>query len=330
MVGSVLLSTLGHQRLPIPCRLSIRNAIALLLFGLMTGITACGNSTPVDTDAAASTSIDDLTFNNIRLDQTDEQGRPLWQVRATKALYSRDRQVAQITKPRGQLFQDGKVTYRIQASTGEIRQNGQTILLRGQVVATDVRDQVVLRGNELEWKPKVDELTVRQNLTVTHKQLKMTAKEATAYSRKHQLHVLGSVIATAVQPPLKLVTERVVWEIQKQQVVMDRPIQLDHTESPTVVNRVTANRTTINLKTQQVTLKQQVQLLQLLSGKLQGQLNADQLVWLVPNQLVTAEGNVTYRRLNPPLFLQGPRAVGRLNDETVVISGGRVVTEIAP
>ncbi len=330
MVGFALLSTQRHQLSLTATRCVYRHLVALLLLGLTAGITACGNNTPVDTGAEASTSIDDLTFNNIRLDQTDDQGRPLWQVRATRALYSRDRQVAQIIKPQGQLFQDGKVTYRIQANSGEIRQNGQTIVLRGQVVATDVRDQVVLRGNELEWKPKLDELTVRDNLTVTHKQLKMTAKEAKAYSRKHQLQVVGSVIATAAQPPLKLVTERVVWEIEKQQVVMDRPLQLDHTESPTVANRVTANRTTVNLKTQQVTLQNQVQLLQLLGGKLQGQLNADQLVWLIPKQLVTADGNVTYRRLNPPLFLQGPRAVGRLNEETVVISGGRVVTEIAP
>lgn len=303
---------------------------AFLLLGLLTGTTACNFPNLENAETDDSTPLDDLTFNNIRLDQTDEQGRPLWQVVAKEAVYNRDRQIAQIIKPQGRLFQDGRVVYQIEAATGEIQQNGKTILLRGQVMATDVRDNVILKGNQLEWKPNDDELTMGQNLTITHQQLTLRANEAKAYSRKHEIQVSGAVVATASQPPLRLVTEQVIWAVEQQQVIMDRPMQLEHQETPTLLNRVLANRSQINLKTQEITLQDKVQLIQQLSGQLQGQLKADQLVWQIPNQLVNAEGNVSYQRFNPPLFLKGPKAVGRLNDETVLVSGGRVVTEIVP
>ncbi|NEP45981.1 MAG: LPS export ABC transporter periplasmic protein LptC, partial [Okeania sp. SIO2H7] len=62
----------------------------------------------------------------------------------------------------------------------------------------------------------------------------------------------------------------------------------------------------------------------------QARLRSDQLTWTVPTQGIVAQGNVVYRQANPIFNLKGPRAVGKLEDETIVVSGGRVVTEIIP
>ena len=43
-----------------------------------------------------------------------------------------------------------------------------------------------------------------------------------------------------------------------------------------------------------------------------------------------AEGDVTYRQVDPPLSVNGPRAEGKLQEQTFSISGGRVKTEIVP
>ncbi len=59
-------------------------------------------------------------------------------------------------------------------------------------------------------------------------------------------------------------------------------------------------------------------------------LASDTLVWTIPTQQLVAEGNVVYNQADPPATVRGPRAVGRLQNRTVVISGGRVVTEIVP
>jgi lipopolysaccharide assembly outer membrane protein LptD (OstA) len=52
--------------------------------------------------------------------------------------------------------------------------------------------------------------------------------------------------------------------------------------------------------------------------------------WNVDTQTVVAEGQVNYRQVDPSINLNGSRAVGRLDDQTIVVDGGRVVTEIVP
>jgi lipopolysaccharide assembly outer membrane protein LptD (OstA) len=60
------------------------------------------------------------------------------------------------------------------------------------------------------------------------------------------------------------------------------------------------------------------------------QLTADRLTWHIDSQAVEAEGNITYRQQNPTATLSGKRAAGNLEQQTMVISGGDVVTEITP
>lgn len=95
-----------------------------------------------------------LIFNDITLDQVNEKGQPIWKVKAKQALYSKDKKVAQVQKPEGELFQDGKLVYKISAQQGEVQQDGKQLFLKGQIVATDPRNGVVLRGSELEWQPQ--------------------------------------------------------------------------------------------------------------------------------------------------------------------------------
>jgi lipopolysaccharide assembly outer membrane protein LptD (OstA) len=61
-----------------------------------------------------------------------------------------------------------------------------------------------------------------------------------------------------------------------------------------------------------------------------GRLSANSLVWNLADQTVVAEGAVNYRQNNPAITVRGPRALGRIEAQTVVVSGGNVVTEIQP
>lgn len=51
-----------------------------------------------------------LTLRNVTLEQPDENGVLLWRVNGEEVTYSSDRQVALITRPDGELFQDGKLS----------------------------------------------------------------------------------------------------------------------------------------------------------------------------------------------------------------------------
>jgi len=57
----------------------------------------------------------------------------LFESKAEEATYSKDKKVAQVQKPTGELFQDGKPVYQIIAQ----RSSRMASILKGQIVATD-------------------------------------------------------------------------------------------------------------------------------------------------------------------------------------------------
>ena len=370
-----------------------RLPFSVISMALLWGLVACaGQNHTVKKLTQDSSSVQkfesNLTFNDITLEQANQQGQPVWKVKAKQATYSKDKKVAQIQNPAGELFQDGKVAYQISAQQGEIQQDGKQLFLKGQIVATDPRNGVVMRGNELEWRPKEDLLIVRNKLTTTHKQLQVVAQEARAFSRTSRIELQGQVVATATDPHLQMQTEHLIWQIQQQKIIGDRPMQIDRYKGTVIADKAKANASEVDLKTKIATLKQNAQLslvdppLQIdsnsmiwnmnteivtadqpvrvlhrqqqvtltanrgqmdlqkkivsLTGNVYGvgqrrqSLKSNQLTWYIPSQLVEAEGDVVYRQVEPPASFTGQKAVGKLQEQHIVVSGGRVVTEIVP
>ncbi|WP_088894308.1 LPS export ABC transporter periplasmic protein LptC [Leptolyngbya ohadii] len=343
-------------------------------------------------DTAAAQQVDpNLTFNNITLEQPDENGKTLWKVRAKQAVYTPDKQLAKVQSPSGELYQDGKIAYRIQGREGEVRQDGDRIFLRGDVVATDVESGAVLRGNEMEWRPKQDLMIVRGNLRGTHPKLTLSANQARVQRRQQRIELLGNIIAeTRDEPKLKLQGEKMVWLMQQDKLVSDRPVQVQRIANNTQVTDqangetaevligsriatlrrnarvvtvdpplvVTGNSLVWNLRKQMLEADQPVTVVhqqeqvtltadrgrvdlepriarftgnvRAVGQRNPSNLTSDTLVWTIPTQQLVAEGNVVYNQADPPATVRGPRAVGKLQNQTVVVSGGRVVTEIIP
>lgn len=366
-------------------------AVLLALIVVLAGCRQSSRTTErLANDTSAAQNLDsNLTFNNISLEQADDQGKTLWKVNAKQATYSPDQKIAKVMQPDGDLFQDGKAIYRIQAQRGEVYQDGQQIVLKGNVIATDLKSNAVLRGDELVWDPKQDLLTVRGNLRGNHPRLKFSADMAQASNRKRQVEISGKVIASTENPDLRMQGDRVVWEIDKQQVISNRPIQIQRVEGKKTTDQANAKQASVNLVNKVVTLKQDARLLltkpvlEVTSNTLvwnvpqetlvseepikviypkrqatltanqgrmelkpqiayftgnvraigrqnQAKLNADSLTWNLDTQNVEANGNVTYEQADPPATVKGPKAVGRLDDKSIVVSGGGVVTEIVP
>ncbi|MFE4104701.1 LPS export ABC transporter periplasmic protein LptC [Almyronema epifaneia] len=367
--------------------------IVVLIAVILGGVRACQliNQQPITEagNTADETAEPGLTLKDVTLEQPDEDGNLLWRVHADEVTYSPDQKVATVINPDGELFQDGEVIYRVKADRGEVRQDGQSIFLKNNIVATGVQNKVVLKGQELEWQPEEDLMVVRNQITGTHPQLKASAQEARVYNRERRLELSKNVVASTTEAPfLRMAAEELTWLIDAQRVESDRPIQVEQLKNDQVSDRVTgqqgevdlakkvvkltedvklellelpleifsqvavwnveqaqvvvpdalqanqpeqkvqisANRGELNLNQQVVYLTQGVNVVE---GQ-QSQLQADSLTWNLESQQVVAEGNVNYRQSDPPVQVQGPRAVGQLDEETVVISGGRVVTEITP
>lgn len=368
-------------------------AAPLISVVLLLGLNACGEQNRVvkklAQDTSSASKVDNnLTFNDITLEQTDKQGRTIWKVHAKQTVYSKDKKVAQVQSPTGELFQDGKPVYQVSGQQGEIRQDGKQLFLKGQIVATDPYNGVVLHGNELEWRPQEDLLIVRKQITGNHRQLQVVAQEARSFSRAARIELQGRVVATTNNPVLQLRTEHAIWQIREQRLIGDRPTQIARYKGKAITDRAAGNTCEYNLKDKIATLKQNAQLnlvdppMQITSNNLkwnlntqtvtadqpvrmvqrqqqmtvtanQGQMdlqkrivyltgnaygvglrnqtiNAKAMTWYLPTQLVEAKGDVTYRQAEPPVSFTGQKAVGNLQNQNVVVSGGRVVTETIP
>lgn len=371
----------------------MRKALSFAFFCLVIGLFGCGDQSRTANNQAQDTSAtqklkSNLTFNDVTLEQADDQGRSVWKVHADEATYSKDKKLVAVQSPAGELFQDGKPVYQITAKQGEIQQDGKKLFLKGEIVATAPRNGLVLRGNELEWMPQKDLLIVRHQLTGTHRQLQAVAQEARVFSRAERIEFQGQVVAKATDSGLQMQTEHLTWQLKEQKLIGDRPVQIDRYKGKTITDRATANSAEVNLKTKVVSLRQDAQLklleppldiasnsmswnlnaetvavdqpvrivhrqqqviLTALRGRMDLQkevvyltgdvygvghrrqsINAKALTWYLPNQLVEANGDVVYRQVEPEASFTGQKAVGRLQDQTIVVSGGRVVTEIIP
>ncbi|MBW4657311.1 MAG: LPS export ABC transporter periplasmic protein LptC [Drouetiella hepatica Uher 2000/2452] len=378
-----------------------RKTALLLLVLALTLNTSCRQGSQAtkklaEDSSAAQQASSNLTFDNITLEQADDGGQILWKVKAKQAIYSPDQKIANVISPDGDIYQNGKAIYHVQAQRGEVLKDGDRIFLRGQVVATDLKSGAVLRGDELEWRPKPDVMTIRGNLRGTHTKLKMSSNQAKLMNRQRRMELSGQVIAlTQQEPKARMQSERLIWEMDKDLVTSDRPVQVQRIQGDRAIDQAEGQQAEANLTTKIIKLKQNANLvlfdppLQIAGnsliwdlskqtlvadqpvtilhrqkqitvtanagqmdltpkiGRLNGNVHAvnpqnqselftDRLVWDMPTQRMNADGNITYNQNDPPATLRGARALGRLDNNTMVVSGGteggdgRVVTEIVP
>jgi LPS export ABC transporter protein LptC len=276
-------------------RLSKPIAMGLVFTSLVVAIASCRpNNRAAERLAEDSATVQeiqsDLTFNNITLEQANEQGQVLWKVKAERATYSQDKEFAQIVNPKGELFQDGKPIFRIQGQKGEVRENGQTISLEGQIVATDTRSGTVLRGDQLEWNPKEGILIIRNNVRGDHPQAKMTASLGRMYTREQRMELEGGVTMISSDPDLRLQADRLTWRVKDSRVTSNGFTQIDRLQANRVIDTAKGDRGEFNLKTKIATLTQNAQLT--LSDP-PVQVSSNSIVWNMRDQTAVSNQPVT-------------------------------------
>ncbi|HEY9908343.1 MAG TPA: LPS export ABC transporter periplasmic protein LptC [Thermosynechococcaceae cyanobacterium] len=233
-----------------------------------------------------------LTFNAVTLEEFDQQGRLWWQMKAKTAVYSKDKKNAKIDAPKGQLFQDGKAIMDVTAKNGEVQQDGKTIFLRGDVVAVNTRDGVVMKGDEVVWQPEKDLLIVRNNVSaVQEKKMQVTAKEGQFFTRDRRLELMGQVVAVSVEPEeAKFQSDRITWQIDKEALAMDKPLQIDRSKDKVPLDRAVAQKGSVDLKTKVATLQQSAQVVR---ASPPVEVSSDSLVWNYQNQTIVSDKPVS-------------------------------------
>ncbi len=127
---------------------------------------------------------------------------------------------------------------------------------------------------------------------------------------------------------LKVQSEQAIWDVDAQTVRLDQPVEMEKRDRQITASASQAN---LDLDKEIVYLIGNVRA----RGKENdSRLFADKVTWQTNSQEIEAEGNVSYQQAaNPEVSLKGPKAVGNLEQGTVVITGGpegEVITEIVP
>ena len=297
-------------------------ALTLTLITLLVGTTACGNRNRTAERLAEDTQEaqkfdSNLTFNNVTLEQAKEGGQLLWRIKAKQATYSKDQRNASVIEPQGELFQDGKPVFKIQGQRSDIQQDGKSIVLKGQITATDLRDGAVLKGNEIEWRPAEDILFVRNNFTGANKQLEVTAKEGRFFTRDRRLELNGQIIAKSKSPALQMRSEQLVWNLKDEKISTNKPVQVDRYLNQQISDRGNANRADVDLKTKIVTFRDSAKLA-LQSGL---QVTGDSLAWNIDQKTLTADAPVTIVNPAQRVTISGDRGTMQIEQQVATLTG---------
>ncbi|MFB2880213.1 LPS export ABC transporter periplasmic protein LptC [Aerosakkonemataceae cyanobacterium BLCC-F46] len=304
--------------------------LKLILIGLLFGMVACDSegrtarklaedSRLAQERALAKESDSNLTLNDVILDKVDDSGRTLWKIKAKQAVYSNDKKDAKILSPIGDLFQDGKLVYQVSGQTGEIKEDGKQMFLKGQIVATDIQNGVVLRGNELEWRPEEDILIVRNQLTGTHKQVQASAQEARAFSRAKKIEFIGQVVAKAIDPPLIMKTEKLFWQVQEQKMFSDRFTQIDRYNGQKITDRATGNQGEVDLKNKIAKLGKNGQVT---FDEPPMQIASNAIVWNLNTKIVSSNQPVTIYQREQQITLNASQGRVELTPQIAYLIGG--------
>lgn len=373
--------------------MKIYRYVSVILTIAMLGIGSCRSPKQPQPSPTPTTTIEPkLELDNLSFEQVDKQGKPLWKVRAKRGVYTPDRKRAKVTNLDGELYQDGKIIMRIAAKTGEVQQEGEKVILRGDVVTTETRNNLILIGQEVEWLPKADLLMIRDRVQANQPKFQVNANEGKYFTRKQQMDLSGKITVLSSDPRLAMQTEHLLWQVKDRTVIGDRFTQIQRYQGNQITAKVTANRFSTALDRQIINLQGKVQLNAInpliqvngesfvwnlqreivtadrpltilhqqqavtfnanageldlqastatLTGNARGvatrnqaKLGADRLFWQIASQQIVGTGNVVYQQISPLIKFTGTRGVGKLQDQSIVVSSDskqRVQTEFIP
>lgn len=204
---------------------------------------------------------------------------------------------------------------------------------QGQNQAQGQGRRVRLKTNQAIWK--VDDQTFQTGSVGAAGQPSVSieliggAEKSVALAGTAQANLASGLITLLSPVQLQLgaitLTSRVLtWDTRSQKLTANELVQI---QDPRHQLSILANGGTLEQGRNLVDLQGKVEVKGLRNN---AQLTAEQLLWNTSTQRLEANGNVNYVQASPNLTLRGAKAVGKITDQTLRMSGGDVVTEIIP
>jgi LPS export ABC transporter protein LptC len=226
---------------------------------------------------------------------------------------------------------------KLWADALQVSKQGQQVRVQGNVLAESRDRRLRVKATRALWLPTAQMLEAGlaaengQQPSVEIEQFKGKTRLAQALAGQVRANFKTGLISLTDPAQLQLdsssllLTSRtLMWDTTKERLSSPELLKIeDRRQKITAMSNTGSFDSSRNL----IDLQGKVEVVGLQDG---AKLNSNRFLWKTDQQRIEALGDVYYQQQSPPFTLKGPRAVGRIADQTVRVSGGEVVTEIVP
>ena len=209
----------------------------------------------------------------------------------------------------------------VSAKEGQYFSIEQRLELNGAITGTLKEPSLQIKTEHLVWSlPQQKVSSDRSTRLVQFEKKTVTSQAITDQLEldlsSHTALMQKNVELKSVEPAVTIAANSIAWKYQERTLSTQEPVQIIDRQK---LITVTGNRGQVDLKQEVAHLQGGVQGT---GDRRQAQLYANELIWQLPTETVEAIGNVVYKQTNPSARLAGARAVGKLQNNSLVVSSG--------
>jgi LPS export ABC transporter protein LptC len=255
-----------------------------------------------------------LTIGDFSLEQSNNKGQLWWRLKAKQATYTIDKKIAKVSDLAGELYQDGQIVMRLTAKTADVEQDGERVILRGDVTASETRNQLVVSSQELEWQASKDLLSIRKNINASNPQARATAQRGEYISRQRRLEMFDQIVTIVPAENLRMTTNYLLWEVDSKTISSNQTILAERFRDNKLIEKLTAERVAYNLDRRVADFSGQIRFSALAQSM---QVTANSGTWNVSEELISLRDNIRFTGSEPPLQISANSARWNIAQQTI-------------
>ena len=164
-----------------------RSLLLIPALVLSSGLIGCTQQPASQQDSAPP-----FVFRSLDLNQRRKDGQRDWDLSSPEARYDLSSRTVRARRPTGVLYKDDQPSFRISAELATVLNDGEMVILEGQVQLKQLQDQTVLiRGDRLVWRPAEDRMVMDQNPEALDETSRLTAERLTLVQSSNILRFEG-------------------------------------------------------------------------------------------------------------------------------------------
>jgi len=287
-------------------------------------VLGCASSTENRSKTAAPLP---FVFHKLELEQKKSSGDIDWKLSSPEARYELTRRLVRAKRPVGVLYSKNKPSFEIKADFAVVINDGEQIMLEGDVQLQQIIGQkILIKGERLRWEPELSRLIMEQQPRAFDERSRITATLAILQQDTNNLRLSGPVqldrwqdkLALTVKPDTAVRTGQATWNLENGSLKANGPVLGQRRDQEGVVLEQLEGRELIgNTQKGLITVKSPVIVTM---PKNKGLLRAKDTSWNFRKQTLSSndpfEGLINQTQINGESFL------AELNQSTVVIPEG--------